>query len=83
MLVHAPFAAYTFTHLSQWHCSHIQVGQIVTLEHRCQVNVGLDGQLQMPNAISFAGSLCDEAAVPPWYHIFFNPVTSVDKNVPR
>jgi len=72
MLVHAPIAAYTFIHLLSWHYSYLEVGQTITLDYRCQVNVGLGSYKSFS-----AGNLCSKIELLHESHMLPYFVTSV------
>jgi len=44
MYMHGFLVTYSQTHLLRWLFAHLQIGPIISLEHRCQVMMGLDGQ---------------------------------------
>lgn len=78
MLVHAPIAAYSFIHLLPWHYSYLEVGWTITLDYRCQVNVGLGSYKS-----SSAGSLCCKIELLHWCHMLPYLMTSVDAEMPK
>lgn len=78
MLIHAPIAAYTFIHLLPWHYSYLEVGWTITLDYRCQVNVGLGSYKS-----SSAGSLCCKIELLHWCHMLPYLLTSVDAEMPK
>lgn len=78
MLVHVPVAAYTFIHLLSWQYSYLEVGRTITLDYRCQVNVGLGSFKSFS-----AGSLCSKIDLPHWCHMLSSLMTSVDAEMPK